>query len=604
MTISPSPAQSHPRLFFTPDRVDQARQALDLDPIAQAVLERIEAAARRTLAAPPLERTLEGRRLLKVSRMALARVARLCLFFHLTGESVWANRIRQEVEAVLAFSDWNPNHFLDTAEMAVAVAVALDSLYDILPVETRARWQQGLVRQALEPSIETPDRPNPWITRKNNWGQVCHGGLTLAALAIADDHPEWLDRIIPRAVEHLPAVLETYAPDGAYPEGPTYWRYGTTFHVLFLEAVRNSLGTTFGLEKTEGFAESARYLVKVRTPSGLYWNYADSGRGGIDDGVLLWMAETFGMPDVARAWINHIQPWLSGPLPPDQEDSEQGFPQLLPFYLLWWPTPPSPAPDLSEHSPAWIGQGSNPIAVFNESNGPAGPFFAGIKGGCGTTSHAHLDAGSFCLELGGVRWAVDPMRDAYERLEAAGIRLWDFSQDAERWDLVAYGHEGHGILTLNGERPRVDGMATLTRRNPEPGEAFRVVVDLAPCLGPAVHEATRTLVVTDDRTVRLVDRLVPAKADARFARWRWITRAAVGPTGHQAFRLSQDGHRFGLSFSGSAVATPGWRSQTIPLDTLKQPFEVRTPAETALDVRWDLVVGEPSTLTTECQLIE
>jgi hypothetical protein len=46
----------------------------------------------------------------------------------LSGDSIYADRAWRELEAVAAFDDWHPEHFLDVAEMTTAVATGYDRL--------------------------------------------------------------------------------------------------------------------------------------------------------------------------------------------------------------------------------------------------------------------------------------------------------------------------------------------------------------------------------------------------------------------------------------------------------------------------------------------
>ena len=74
---------------------------------------------------------LIGPRLLTVSRTVLERVTTLALLYRLDGDPRWVARAREELLAAAGFSDWNPSHFLDVAEMCHAFAIGYDWLYDV-----------------------------------------------------------------------------------------------------------------------------------------------------------------------------------------------------------------------------------------------------------------------------------------------------------------------------------------------------------------------------------------------------------------------------------------------------------------------------------------
>ncbi len=52
--------------------------------------------------------------------------------WRLTGDERYAERAKSELINVCSFSDWNPSHFLDVAEMCIAVSVGYDWLYNWL----------------------------------------------------------------------------------------------------------------------------------------------------------------------------------------------------------------------------------------------------------------------------------------------------------------------------------------------------------------------------------------------------------------------------------------------------------------------------------------
>ncbi|NCA86460.1 MAG: hypothetical protein EOM83_12960, partial [Clostridia bacterium] len=91
----------------------------------------------------------DGRRLLSISRDVLDRIYHWGLLYRLEGDRKWLDRAYQEMTAVAAFPDWNPSHYLDTAEMMHAFAIGYDWFYQGFSEEQRklvreALWQHGL----------------------------------------------------------------------------------------------------------------------------------------------------------------------------------------------------------------------------------------------------------------------------------------------------------------------------------------------------------------------------------------------------------------------------------------------------------------------------
>ncbi|MEA3460569.1 MAG: hypothetical protein U9R49_01740, partial [Bacteroidota bacterium] len=289
---------THPRLILTPELEHLIWQQLDDgDSLAGMGLELIRRNADSILNLDPLVRKMTGRRLLDISREAVGRLTTLSLAYRFQKDPLHLQKLEEELQAVCNFNNWNPSHFLDVAEMAAGVALAIDWAGEWLSPEVDRLSRNALVNKALKPAMEPPVS-NWWITSTNNWNLVCHGGLSMAALVVFDDAPELATAVLHQAVEHIPLALEPYAPEGIYPEGVSYWFYATTYLTSALSAFESALGTDFGFAKAPGVMESAVFSQVMAGPSGEYYNFFDSGLGGFHSlthmGLLSWFARRSG----------------------------------------------------------------------------------------------------------------------------------------------------------------------------------------------------------------------------------------------------------------------------------------------------------------------
>lgn len=153
---------------------------------------------------------------------------------------------------------------------------------------------------------------------------------------------------------------------------------------------------------------------------------------------------------------------------------ESGSHRLLPLILFW------AADDMELEKPVkthWVGGGSMPVAFHRSDWDPEATYIA-IKGGAANLSHAHMDVGSFILEMNGVRWAIDLGMENYTNVEKEGIQLWDRKQTGERWDIFRLGSFSHNILTVNGEQQRVEGQAEIARSTGDKNQES--LIDLSP----------------------------------------------------------------------------------------------------------------------------
>ena len=108
--------------------------------------------------------------------------------------------------------------------------------------------------------------------------------------------PDLAAKTISRALDGIPHSLVEYMPDGVYPEGSTYWGYGTGFSVITIAMLESAFGRDFGYGDYPGFKESALFRVLCNAPSGWYYNFADCGdkRGVNGDAILAWFASKTG----------------------------------------------------------------------------------------------------------------------------------------------------------------------------------------------------------------------------------------------------------------------------------------------------------------------
>src|SRR5205085_10232133 len=130
-------------------------QAAAKDPLRKELAAAIVQEATALCDVAPIERKLQGRRLLAVSRQCVQRVLTLSTAYHLTHDTRYADRCRKEMLAAARFSDWNPSHFLDVAEMTFALAIGYDWLYYELDSASRKEIRTAIVEKSLKLPFET-----------------------------------------------------------------------------------------------------------------------------------------------------------------------------------------------------------------------------------------------------------------------------------------------------------------------------------------------------------------------------------------------------------------------------------------------------------------
>ena len=247
------PSKSHPRLFITAEQIETLRPQVETDPVSKRMFDLIRRTSDLYLDLPPQERIFDisGALLLRCRNVG-KRLLFLGLTAQITGDTRYARRAVEEMMAVAAFEDWGRKHFLDVGEMTFAMAVGYDWLYDHLSPAQRDIIATAIIEKGLKLSF-LDDRINWWVDVPINWNQVCHAGMTAGALVVAEREPELAARIVARTLEKVAIPGATYAPDGAHPEGPMYWAYGTAFHCAVIAMLESALGHDGGLADAPGF---------------------------------------------------------------------------------------------------------------------------------------------------------------------------------------------------------------------------------------------------------------------------------------------------------------------------------------------------------------
>jgi hypothetical protein len=569
---------AHPRLLLLKGEEKNIQKTLQSDQTWASLHGAILTECDRLIPAAPLERKQIGRRLLSVSREALRRVMFFGYAYRMTGDKKYRDRAEKELLTVSAFSDWNPSHFLDVAEMTMAVALGYDWLHDDLSAESRATLREAILKKGLEPSLNP--KHNGWLNATHNWNQVCNAGMTFGALAIREDQPELADQIVNRAIETVVRPMHDYAPDGAYPEGYGYWGYGTSFNVLLISALEKAFGNDFGLTKQPGFLQTARYLQHMTGPTGQSFNYSDAGTGGGLQPAMFWFARKQNDPSLL---------WVEKSRLTERDARDLVSNRILPAALIWGSEIgldriPKPS------STMWVGGGRSPVALMRSSwTDPAGVYL-GLKAGSPSVNHAHMDIGSFVMDADGVRWAMDFGMQSYESLESKGLQIFGKSQDAERWGIFRYTNRVHNTLTVDDELQRVDGQAPITSFSTSP--AFQsATTDLTTVYAGSLAEARRGVALVDGRYVVVRDELETLPKETP-VRWTMLTPANVKITGPTTAELTKDGKTLTLRVQEPAQVTLKTWSTDPPHD-----YDAPNPGTTLLGFEVTLPAGTRQALT-------
>lgn len=564
----------HPRILLLKGEEASIRQSISSSAIWAKMHQAILAESDRIIPLPPVERIKIGRRLLDKSRECLRRIFFLSYAYRMTGKDAYLQRCEKELLAVSNFSDWNPTHFLDVAEMTMAVSIGYDWLFDKLSPESRQIIREAIIHKGIEPSQDS--KYNGFLKVTNNWNQVCNAGMTFGALAIMEDQTQLAKDIIDRAIQSVPVAMNEYKPNGAYPEGYGYWGYGTSFNVMFLSALEKCFGSDNELSKIPGFLQTGGFRENMTGVTGQCFNWSDSGLGGDLSPAMFWFAQKTNNPSVLWVERSYLQ---------KENYSKFTDDRLLPAIMIWGKG--ITLENIKEPAEkVWMGQGASPVCLMRTSWTDPKAIYIGFKAGSASVNHAHMDVGSFVMEANGIRWASDFGMQDYESLESKGIQLFGRTQDAQRWSIFRLNNFVHNTLTVDNQLQLVKGYAKIDKYSDKPNFSY-AISDLSSVYENQLACVKRGVAIVDNKFVVVRDELQSTAKTSTTIRWTMLTKAEVTITGKNTAVLKTDGKQLTIKVDAQGTIRMKTWSTTPSTDydapnpgTTLVGFECDMPANT------------------------
>ena len=485
----------HPRLLIDGAGFDGLRKKIAADPLLQKWDADLRRQADGCLKEKPPEHVMpDGLRLLDTSRRMLHHSYTLALAYRLHGDRKYFDRLWQDMETVAKFPDFNPRHFLDTAEMTHALGIAYDWLYDEWSPEQRKTIRSAMVRMGLQAGMKVYNSRKGFPTFDHNWNQVCNGGMTVGALAIGDEEPELCGQVLHRAVSSVQLAMRSYAPDGGWGEGPGYWAYATSYNVTMIACLESALGSSFGLDTFPGFSQTGQFPIYMTLGGGRSFNFADASESAGRSDCQIWLGRRFHEPAVT--WFGAAGNPTAAGLIWYQSAGQDPAAAGLPLDKYWRNV------EVATFRSRW----NDPQAVC-----------VGIQARSHAMNHEHLDIGSFVLDALGQRWAVDLGSDNYNLPGYFG---------KQRYEYYRLRAEGHNTLVIDpaaGPDQEPEAKCRISRFASKPLWAF-AIADLTNAYGKRAKKVERGVAMGSRRCVLVQDEIEATKVDVW---WFMHTKADV-----------------------------------------------------------------------------
>lgn len=547
--------QAHPRLLLLKGEEKVIQSKIKDNPFLRRIHNFIILKCDAFLDTPVLSYELIGKRLLKVSRTAYMRIYYLSYAWRMTGNAQYAERARQELINICKFKDWNPTHGLDVAEMTMAAAIGYDWLYSYLDEDTKQVIRSAIIKYAINesmPETATHKSHYSWLKKENNWNAVCNTGMAYGALATFESNPEVSQKIIERSIRLVrDRGMNAYRPDGNYPEGYTYWSYGTGYSIQLIDVLEKIYGTSFGIADQPGFSNTPNYILQMSTQNQGCFAYSDCTSNHNLSFPMFWFAQR--NKNQSLLWAE--QQKLDYLEHSGYKDDAIFGTRFLPS-VLFWASPNTFQSMKKPEQKLYVAQGLTPVALMRNHWGGNSEIFVGLKGGSCITNHSHMDIGSFVMYKGPNQWVKDLGIQEYESLEKYGFNLGDRNQTSARWKAFRLGNKSHNVMIFNGNDQVVKSKAYIDSYGDTPN--FRYAAsDLSAIDSPGISKRIRGVAIVDNSYVIVKDEVVNADHFTD-VRWAILTPSNVKIIDEHSAQLSMNGETLLMKVEGKGIKMGTW----------------------------------------------
>ncbi len=515
----------HPRVFV--HDWDYMRVHVNDDHMTRMWYASLKNAADRALVTDFARYELNSRgNILDSARSARTRLVALAFTYKIEGDKKYLNRAYEEMLAYGKWPEWSAyTAMLATSEILQGYAYAYDWLYDDLTAEQRKTIMDILKKHALPVYIYQYEEHKGSVISTNNWNPDINATAIALALAIAEDEPNMAEYILEKAPPCITKYYApAYAPQGAYPEGVSYWDLGTSFMLFATDFLENAFVEGFELPedylawKAPGVAETPDFAIYYDGPVEKF-NYGDCTSGHTNCVAMYWAANRFNKPHYAW-WQNNRQMGTGSYL--------SSFDAVA--ALAWY-----------DADNAYLTPGAFPLDKFYDAPGAVNgvsmrsswqdntALWGAMQGGNNGESHQHLSLGTYVIDYMGSRF-----------IRVLGIH--DYSLSGPLYYKRAEAYNNLVINPSPADDQLKSGNAQLIRHAASDNTAFGIL-DLTKTHANYVS-AKRGLMLTENRNRIIVQDEVVAKKPSEFY-WFANTDANV--------QIAPDGKRAMLTMNGERM---------------------------------------------------
>jgi len=536
LTVRPD----RPRLLAPAYKWSALPQLIKTDPYLKGWNDTIFGNATQYYSLPPEVYFMDGPSgILDNAREIKMRIKAFAYVYRMTNDTKWVDRAWAELKNAAgngttpfgpADDKWNSAHFLDTAEMTAAFAIAYDWLHDIWTDDQKSSIRSTMIQYGLsfgQIAYGADPKFTGWWKNDTlgNWNCVCNSGLTMGALAILGEDTSGiasslLGLTVDNAKQNCAMAPST---DGTWAETANYWYFGTTGHAEMSSSLITATGSHYGLLDVNPSGNlSGTYHMYVTGATSLF-NYGDHGPNKFSTtaNAMFLYGDYYKVPEYVLF----------------QRDR---FDAAEPNSMFWYN--PSVSGAFWDGAPLdhFFDDGLDQWASMRSSWTDDNSLYVAVKAGKnqGHQTHNDLDAGDFVLDALGTRWAGELGSSDYR---SPGYFSSD-AQNSQRWLYYRKMTEGQNTIVVNQTNQNVAAAPTVNHGTSGTTQGSSTVVNI-PSDSTAFWTADLTSAYFDvtsfKRGVRLINArkqvLIQDDINAQGSiEWRMHTNATVTVNGQSA----------------------------------------------------------------------
>lgn len=557
-----------PRLLHNAASWASLKAQITADPVLGKIMEAMKASGEDLLKDPGLTRINgedggEGPK-------AIYRMGLLGALHYGDGDLKWQEKGKQELLSLTdksIFRDWHPDLMDNVADLVIATSLGYDWFYTALNAQEKTTVRTFLAQKGIDALVAHLDgEPIPETAKGTSGGQAeppktkapakkgapakddgksppdanemaAASALLVAAICFVDDDPAMAKKAADTAAKIFGKGIERFAPAGVWPEGLQAGEAVMDYIAMVVQSRRAAAGNDLGLSLVEGIPQFGVARMHLIGPTNQVFNFGDlprSSRGGgsVRPWVATWLCGVHGNPGIPAVAAGG-----------KQQVSSSYFGQVgnYLYYNM------HAAGDGTADSMDFALPGG--FVATSRSGWDKNDYYVAVKGGDNSDHTAQLDIGSFVLDAGGQRWAMELGGEAEE---VTGFEVKPGADRTKRFELYLEGTAGQNTLTVDGNQD-LEAKAGVLLGASDPAKGL-AVVDMTKAYSKWAKDVHRGIMVVRGAKPYVVVQDDLGMKNSNTLTWSMHTKAEIAANGASA-KLSLGGKTLVATIVSPAGAT-------------------------------------------------